>query len=435
MKTVILCAVFAVWATEGCAPQQPLESQPISQPSSPQSGLVKKPQPMFYTETPPTPPPAAKRDKSPVTLPSQTSPEPESAEHLFNEGLDGYASSPGEDFYPDRGPSFDEGVCEIATRLNPRQGNLRIALGPIKATGASREMARRIWRKLQEYLTQQQVYMLATDLNAIWQRLEFEKSVIFDRKTCVQWGEFEGAQALVVGKLNPYPGNRQELFLDLLEVKTARILKSASVVLPSLPTEQKIPEEARAYQNGKIFLARQEYERAIASFTRALDEEGEEAVYYFNRGLCYSRLRDDAKALADYDRAIELDPHKSSFFNYRGMLYHRKKDYSQAQSDYNKAIELDPQNGYAYSNLGNIYIDQKEYGMALTHHQQAARFQEHDGQILYNLACAYALNRRADEALKTLQEAFACGASKEKARRDRDLEILRQHPQFQELVK
>src|SRR5258707_15891148 len=74
-----------------------------------------------------------------------------------------------------------------------------------------------------------------------------------------------------------------------------------------------------------------------------------------------TRRSSDLQAIADYSRAIELDPAEAIFYYIRGNIYAALQDYRQAIADYTRAIELDPENGNYYNIRANIYPTQEGY--------------------------------------------------------------------------
>jgi tetratricopeptide (TPR) repeat protein len=58
-------------------------------------------------------------------------------------------------------------------------------------------------------------------------------------------------------------------------------------------------------------------EDALGDFTKAIELEPDNAVYYHNRGFCLRNLDRYDAAIADYTRAIELDDSDANFFNNR----------------------------------------------------------------------------------------------------------------------
>jgi tetratricopeptide (TPR) repeat protein len=328
---------------------------------------------------------------------------------------------------------FAFALCQLARQMNPHRADMKILVNEVKAEPAWQPLANRLRLKIEECLLAEEAHVLSSDLDVVLARTRMERSALFDEKSCVALGQFAGADALLMGELWVTPQSC-ELSLRLIEMKSGRLLKQTSGKLPAASLLPKIPEEAKTYQNGRLFSDRREYARAIDAFNQAIEEEGKFAIYFFQRGLCYSRLGQLSAALSDYDNAIACDGRQAFFFNYRGILYQKMGDKEAARRDYDSAIRLHPQYGYAYSNLGNLYLDLRQYAKALEHHRKAAELVAHDGQILYNLACSYARNQQVEKALATLQEAIRYGADRAAARQDEDLQSLRAAPEFQKLL-
>src|SRR5262249_48969062 len=79
------------------------------------------------------------------------------------------------------------------------------------------------------------------------------------------------------------------------------------------------------------------------------------AQAYLDRGAAYARKDDNDRAIADFNRAIQLDPKNAQAYIQRGGTYSVKGDEDRAIADYNQAIKLDPQNARAYVALGTSY--------------------------------------------------------------------------------
>src|SRR5262249_16100170 len=62
------------------------------------------------------------------------------------------------------------------------------------------------------------------------------------------------------------------------------------------------------------------------------------AISFYNRGIFYYDKDDLDKAIADYTRAIELSPEYSSAYNNRGNAWSAKDDLERALADYDAAI-------------------------------------------------------------------------------------------------
>jgi tetratricopeptide (TPR) repeat protein len=74
------------------------------------------------------------------------------------------------------------------------------------------------------------------------------------------------------------------------------------------------------------------------------------------RANAYNVKDDYDRAIADYDRAIRLDPNNPFPYNGRGSAYDGKKDYARAIADYDQAIRLDPKYAKAYYGRGRAKL-------------------------------------------------------------------------------
>ncbi|MCM1154970.1 MAG: tetratricopeptide repeat protein [Roseburia sp.] len=113
------------------------------------------------------------------------------------------------------------------------------------------------------------------------------------------------------------------------------------------------------------------YDEAVSDYNKAIELSPGYANAYNNRGFVYKSLKEYDRALSDYNRAIELEPELANPYNNRGFVYHDLGEYDKALSDYNKAIELDPEYVMAYNNRGFVYHDLGEYDKALSDYNKA----------------------------------------------------------------
>jgi len=87
---------------------------------------------------------------------------------------------------------------------------------------------------------------------------------------------------------------------------------------------------------------------------------------YFNRGVIYSRQRQNELALSDFSQAIDIDENFSNAYVGRCNIYNVKKKYDLAIVDCTKAIELGTSEMMAYSNRGLAYVAQGRYQLAVS---------------------------------------------------------------------
>jgi tetratricopeptide (TPR) repeat protein len=114
---------------------------------------------------------------------------------------------------------------------------------------------------------------------------------------------------------------------------------------------------AEAYAvRGWALRERNQPERALTDFNRALQLQPNNAATHSQRALTYLRLRDFDRALEDYNKAIELSPQSASFYNDRGVAYMDLKDFTRAAADFDRAIEHDPRYPLAYNNRARATV-------------------------------------------------------------------------------
>jgi tetratricopeptide (TPR) repeat protein len=128
------------------------------------------------------------------------------------------------------------------------------------------------------------------------------------------------------------------------------------------------PNSARAFHDrGYVYdYNKDDYDQAIADYTRAIELDPNYWEAYYNRGNVYTNNKDDyERGIVDYNRAIKLNPDNAAAYAGRGFAYSKKGDHDRAVSDYNKAIELDPKNTDYYLHRGKVYYEHEEYDKAL----------------------------------------------------------------------
>jgi len=111
-------------------------------------------------------------------------------------------------------------------------------------------------------------------------------------------------------------------------------------------------EEAERLKNeGNDLMKREKYEDALKNYTKAIQLDCKNPVYFCNRAAAYSKLNNHVFALEDCQRAIEIDPTYSKAYGRMGLAYASLNDHLKAKQFYEKAIELDPHNESFRNNL------------------------------------------------------------------------------------
>jgi tetratricopeptide (TPR) repeat protein len=105
---------------------------------------------------------------------------------------------------------------------------------------------------------------------------------------------------------------------------------------------------------------------------------------------------DNDKAIMDYDKAIQLNPNDADAYKYRGLAYFIKGDYDQAIADFTQIVQLKPTDdnacsnrNTAYHNRGITYIYKDKYDLAVNDFNQILKNNQNDIYELYSRGFAY----------------------------------------------
>jgi tetratricopeptide (TPR) repeat protein len=120
--------------------------------------------------------------------------------------------------------------------------------------------------------------------------------------------------------------------------------KPAATEDQGLTPEQRVKMAEEYKTQGNQKLSSQQYQQAIDLYTKAIDLDATNAIYYSNRAAAYSHLNQHEKAIEDCERSIELNPNYSKAYSRLGLACFSLERYDEAVKNYRKALELDPNN-------------------------------------------------------------------------------------------
>lgn len=164
------------------------------------------------------------------------------------------------------------------------------------------------------------------------------------------------------------------------------------------------------FKQGKFYLRKEQNDKAISEFSKAIKINPKHADAYHYRGLTYQSIGQYDQAIADFSKAIELNPKDASAYNSRANAWVNKGEFDRALSDFNKAIELDPTDVLAHNSFAwflatctdSRYRDGKQ---AVKLAEKTLRL-EQSAAFFDTLAAAYAEDNRFDDAIKTQENAI-----------------------------
>ena len=187
------------------------------------------------------------------------------------------------------------------------------------------------------------------------------------------------------------------------EVSGEKRLAPAGVVTAA-EAGQKIPKDAlKAFKEGVRLRGRDEPDKALASFTRAVE------LYpgYFQalaaRGDTLVLRRKLAEAAADFGLALKLNPQYGPALRGAGYCEMESGRFDEAVKDFEKAVAAQPDNANAYLLLGISYLQLDRRPAAKSALVKALSFNtRHELRAYIYLANLYARERRYAEAAEEI---------------------------------
>lgn len=116
---------------------------------------------------------------------------------------------------------------------------------------------------------------------------------------------------------------------------------------------------------GAAFMRSGNYAAAINAYgciIQQIDSSSRDA--YLSRGAAYVARREFNEALADYNEAIRLDSDFAPSYNNRGVVHSATEEYDSALGDFNRALDMDSNYVPAYINRGIVSAIQGEWDNA-----------------------------------------------------------------------
>ena len=170
---------------------------------------------------------------------------------------------------------------------------------------------------------------------------------------------------------------------------------------------QKSPEgRPMAYfHRGNAYGDSDDYDRAVADYTTAIDLKPDYFEAFNNRATAYRKKGLLDRAIDDYSKAISLNSNFRIYCN-RGYVYLDKELWSKAEEDFNRAIELNPRFDGGYDGLGMVYYLNGRYNSAFRAFNRAIELNPKNPESFVNRGYVYL--KRGDNDLARTDFGVAC---------------------------
>ena len=165
----------------------------------------------------------------------------------------------------------------------------------------------------------------------------------------------------------------------------------------------------RAYKElyrGLSCSERDEQDKAIQHFNKAMELKPDFFQAYNNRGVAYNKKDEFDRAIKDLNKAIELNSNLAEAYNNRGVAYDGKGEIDTAIHNYSKAIERKPVYAEAYYNRGTAYFQKGEVDNAIKDLTKTIELKPDDAEAYYNRGIAHSKNAEFDNAIQNYDKAI-----------------------------
>jgi len=119
-------------------------------------------------------------------------------------------------------------------------------------------------------------------------------------------------------------------------------------------------EEAQAAKNrGNTAFSKNEFEVAVSEFSRAIELDPTDHVFYSNRSGAYANLKQYEKALCDAEECIKLKPGWSKGYSRKGHALVQLEKLEEAKAAYDEGLAAEPENGACVQGLKDVEAKKK----------------------------------------------------------------------------
>jgi tetratricopeptide (TPR) repeat protein len=155
-----------------------------------------------------------------------------------------------------------------------------------------------------------------------------------------------------------------------------------------------------AHQAGKA-------ELAIELIEKAIQQDGQVALFHANLGEMYRQQGCLDEAVAHGQKAVGLDSMLATAHSNLGIAYYDRKEYDRAEACQRLALKINPRLACALNNMGSLMREHKRMAEAIEYYRQAAAAAPNYLEPLNNLGAVLVTEERPDEAVEVLAKALS----------------------------
>lgn len=161
-----------------------------------------------------------------------------------------------------------------------------------------------------------------------------------------------------------------------------------------------------ALERGMSELQNKEYEKAIISFKKGLENEPEQTeLYHYGLANCYYYLEEYKSAEGHLSQTISIDNNHRDSYWLMARIFSKNNELNKSLGYYSKAISINS-NSMLFASRGLIYLRMGEYGLALTDLDRAIEQNPNDQYALSNRGLVKVKLNMLNEASVDLQKSL-----------------------------
>jgi len=193
--------------------------------------------------------------------------------------------------------------------------------------------------------------------------------------------------------------------------------KKQSIVATKRPPRKPIPRPARKRAAAHSVYKKTEpkamtSEQEIKMLDDLIQNDSNNADALYNRAWLYASRNDFEKAVGDYTKAIQINKGQADIYYNRGLLYVKMKKYDPAVKDFDETIKLNPRDADAYCNRGGVNNQLGKTDLAIRDYTEALKIRPRDADTLYSRGVVHMSMGSKTKAISDFKKAAKMGHKK-----------------------
>jgi tetratricopeptide (TPR) repeat protein len=186
------------------------------------------------------------------------------------------------------------------------------------------------------------------------------------------------------------------------QLQSGALLSLSDLVAAS--GRNKRAKAVQLFRDGLSFLSKDDCEKALPYFEKAVEADGNYAEAWAQTGFCREKLGRHSEAIEASKKAVTLRPSAESYFNL-GLANYYLKQYREAVENYRQSIRLDPYNAAdAHYAMGLVYRDWGRADDEIQAYKQAIRLRPDYMSAYERLGARYMKSKKYAEAIEIYKQ-------------------------------